>query len=81
MKNRIRNSENRIRNSDKEKWTARDMAYRPGGLSQSERDYRTRYDRPCYECGSMYCPANCKDTAQPDLAQVGEVGVWGESKA
>lgn len=32
MNNRIRNSENRIRNFDEEKWTARDMAYRPGGL-------------------------------------------------
>lgn len=34
MNNRIRNSENRIRNSDEEKWTVRDMAYRPGGLPQ-----------------------------------------------
>ena len=31
-----------------EKWTVKDMAYRPGGLSQ------------------------------PDLAQVGEVGIWGQ---
>ena len=31
-----------------EKWTAKDMAYRPGGLSE------------------------------PDLAQVGEVGIWGK---
>lgn len=34
MKNLIRNSENRIRNSDKEKWTAKDTAYRPSGLPQ-----------------------------------------------
>lgn len=32
MNNRIRNSENRIRNFDEEKWTVKDTAYRPGGL-------------------------------------------------
>lgn len=24
-------------------------------------DYRTRYDRGCYKCGSHYCPANCPE--------------------
>lgn len=24
-------------------------------------DYRTRYDRGCYKCGSHYCPADCPD--------------------
>jgi len=23
-------------------------------------DYRIRYDRPCYKCGNMYCPSDCK---------------------
>ena len=26
-----------------------------------EHDYRTRYDRGCYKCGSHYCPANCPE--------------------
>jgi hypothetical protein len=30
-------------------------------LAQPEHDYRTRYDRGCYKCGSHYCPADCPD--------------------
>ena len=26
-----------------------------------EHDYRTRYDRGCYKCGSHYCPADCPE--------------------
>ena len=41
---------------------------------QEPHDYRTRYDRPCYKCGSMYCPANCKDNSplKPEQEPVGE---------
>ena len=28
---------------------------------EQERDYRTRYDRGCYKCGSHYCPADCPE--------------------
>ena len=30
-------------------------------LAQPEHDYRTRYDRGCYKCGSHYCPADCPE--------------------
>lgn len=30
-------------------------------LAQPEHDYRTRYERGCYKCGSHYCPANCPE--------------------
>ena len=30
-------------------------------LAQLEHDYRTRYDRGCYKCGSHYCPADCPE--------------------
>ena len=109
MKNRIRNSQNRIRNSDEEKWTARDMAYRPGGLPQSEQElvawsrnltdlqldcvdrilmqqalnaleYHTAQTRPIANTDEVIKALRAR-LAQPDLAQVGEVGVWGKSKA
>jgi len=38
---------------------------------EPEHDYRTRYDRGCYKCGSHYCPAACPEPThlvpqQPD---------------
>jgi len=30
-------------------------------LAQPEQDYRIRYDRGCYKCGSHYCPADCPE--------------------
>ena len=38
--------------------------------TQEPYGYQFRYDKSCYKCKSMYCPADCKDTtppaAQPD---------------
>ena len=30
-------------------------------LTKQINDYRIRYDRPCYKCGSNYCPADCDE--------------------
>jgi len=42
--------------------------------TQEQYDYRFIYDRPCYKCKSVYCPANCKDTPQPE--QQAEPVAW-----
>ena len=41
--------------------------------TQEPHDYRFRYDKSCYKCKSMYCPADCKDTA---LEQQAEPVAW-----
>lgn len=79
MNNRIRNSENRIRNFDEEKWTARDTAYRPGGLpdwsaagfgkppKHSEQWWRHEVSNAWaegYEKGRVFC--GCGDQIMPD---------------
>lgn len=52
-------------------WTPEDTAYRPGGLPQP--DY---VDRRLWK----FDPMTGEPIEQPDLAQVGEVGVWGEQQ-
>lgn len=71
MNNRIRNSENRIRNSDEEKWTARDMAYRPGGLPQPN-----YVDRRLWK----FDPMTGKSIEQPEQEPVAWMVVNGKGK-
>lgn len=81
-----------------EKWTARDMAYRPGGLSQEEQELVawSRVNMNDHKEGDLGIgtvewdasaplvvhphPAFQATQPQPDLAKVGEVGVWGEQQ-
>ena len=60
-----------------EKWTAKDMAYRPGGLSQSEQEPVVKWDASAPLVVHPH-PAFQATQPQPDLAKVGEVGVWGK---
>ena len=79
-----------------EKWTARDTAYRPGGLPQAEHELVawSRVNMNDHKEGDLGIgtvkwdasaplvthphPAFQATLPQPDLAKVGEVGVWGK---
>lgn len=37
------------------------LALRQAEKQEPQHDYRTRYDRGCYKCGSHYCPADCPE--------------------
>jgi hypothetical protein len=49
-------------------------------LAQPEHDYRTRYDRGCYKCGSHYCPADCPEPLHlvPQQPEQEPVAYWKE---
>lgn len=70
MKNRIRNWQNRIRNSDR--------ILMQQALNALE--YHTAQTRPIANTDEVIKALRAR-LARPDLAQVGEVGLWGESKA
>lgn len=39
-------------------------------VAETTHDYRFRYDKACYKCKSMYCPADCKDTTPPQCKEL-----------